>query len=238
MLSRWGSPTVWSRAQGRHSNIGVANMGGGIGTSVSKKRGVDAREVALGMVTQQKQVCDANTTDTFIEAARRVFDVLPDTATPGEVQMKMMEIAFGIDAERGVKWPRINPALYMEVGINWNIFPNTVILPNVTFCLGFRARPDGLNPDSCIFEVFNLERFPEGEEPKPENTFIEELTAEKWGLLFEQDFQNMPYVQKGMKADGAVLRPNPYWESSVINFRHALAGYMGNGGPETSGTEE
>jgi len=233
MLSRYGSPIVWSRAQGRHSNIGLdQTSGGGIGTSIGGKEGMDARETILGMVTQQMEICNANTTDTFIEAAKRLFDVLPATATPGEVQMKMMEIAWQIDAERGVEWPEIDLERFKEVGINWNIFPNTVILPNVTFCLGFRARPDGTNPDSCIFEAFNLERFPEGEEPKPEVEYLEEFTAEKWGLLLAQDFQNMPYVQKGMKADGLVLRPNPYWEESIINFRRALTGYMDYGGPE------
>lgn len=231
MLSRYGNPIVWSRSQGRHSNIGLA-QGGGIGTSVGAKEGIDARETALGMVKQQKEVCDANTTDTFIEAATRVFDELPETATSEEVMMKMMELAFLIDAERGVAWPEIDIERYFEVGINWNIFPNTIILPNVTFCLGFRARPDGTNPDSCIFEVFNLERFPEGEEPKVENVYLEELSEEKWGLLLAQDFQNMPFVQKGMKADGAVLRPHPYWEESVVNFRRALAEYMGYGGPD------
>lgn len=234
MLSRFGNARIWSRAVGLHSNIGQAQAGGGgIGTSVNSKEGLDPREAVLGAVKQQKEVCNANTTDTFIQAAEQLFDVLPSTASPQDVSMKLMELAYMIDAERGVAWPDIDPERFVEGGINWNIFPNTVILPNVTFCLGFRARPDGTNPDSCIFEVFNLERFPEGQEPKPAVEYPTDFSADSWGLLLAQDFENMPYVQKGLKADGLSLRPNPFWESSVVNFRRSLAHYMGYGGPET-----
>lgn len=234
MLSRWGEPTIWSGAQGRHSNLGhYGGAGGGIGTNVAGDENMDPREAALGTALQMKDVCDANTSETIIEAARRLMDVLPPSASPIEVSQKMMEIARSIDAERGVEWPEIDPERYLLAGINWNIFPNTIILPNATFCLGFRVRPDGYDPDSCIFEVFNLERFPEGEEPRPENRYIEDTSIESWGLLLSQDFSNMPFVQKGLKSDGLeVVRPNPFWELSIINFRRALAEYMGYGGPE------
>lgn len=214
MLSRWGTPTVWSGAQGKHSNLGQLGDGGaGIGTNIGAEGKIDPRKVALGVTLQMQEVCDANTTDTIIEAARRLPDVLPATASPLEVNIKMMETAREIDAERGVIWPELDPERFLLAGINWNVFPNTVILPNATFCLGFRARPDGYNPDSCIFEVFNLERFPEGEEPKPDNLYIDDFSEESWGLLLSQDFQNMPYVQKGLKSDGIeTLLPNPFWE--------------------------
>ncbi|WP_317932018.1 aromatic ring-hydroxylating dioxygenase subunit alpha [Halioxenophilus sp. WMMB6] len=233
MLSRYGNARIWSRAVGLHSNIGQAQAGGGgIGTSVNSKEGMDLRAAALGAVKQQKEVCNANTTDSFIAAAEKLFDVLPESASPTEVSTKLMEIAHQIDAERGVSWPEIDREKLIEGGINWNVFPNTIILPNVTFCLGFRARPDGTDPDSCLFEVFALERYPKGEEPKPEIEHEVEFTEERWGLLLAQDFGNMPNVQKGLKTDGLVLRPNPYWEASIINFQRSLAKYMGSGGPK------
>jgi phenylpropionate dioxygenase-like ring-hydroxylating dioxygenase large terminal subunit len=232
MLNHWGTPKIWSKAQGIHGNIGQ-EAGGGIGTGINSKEGMPPREVIRGAVKQQMEVCNANTTETFIQAAEQVYRELPDTATAEEVGLKLMEFAYIIDAGRGVEWPSIDLERYMEAGINWNVFPNTIILPNVTYCLGFRARPDGLNPDSCIFEVFNLERFPEGEIPKVENEYIEDHKDPRWGLLLQQDFSNMPFVQKGMKADGLKLTPNPYGEETVINFRRALASYMGYGGPES-----
>jgi nitrite reductase/ring-hydroxylating ferredoxin subunit len=225
MLSRWGDSKIWSRSQGLHGNIGK-DVGGGIGTSISNKEGLSPKEIVRGAIKQQMEICNANTTQTFIQAAEQVYNELPDSASPQEVSSKLMEFAFAIDAERGVDWPTIDPERYREAGINWNIFPNTIILPNVTYCLGFRARPDGLDPDSCIFEVFNLERFPEGERERVENVHIADHKDVRWGLLLQQDFSNMPYVQKGMKSDGLVLRPNPYAEETIINFRRSLSQYV------------
>jgi len=92
--------------------------------------------------------------------------------------------------------------------------------------------PNGYDPDSCIFEVAALERFPPGENPRAQNAFEPELTEEKWGLLFVQDFDNLPDVQRGMKASGnnGVI-PNPQMEKAVINFHRNLAAYMGTGAP-------
>ncbi len=231
---QYSSGKTWSRPQGKHGNMGSVDVSGGsIGTSVSKNIKMDARKLAAGAVLQQAETVGALTTDTFIAAAQQLEDVLPETATPEEVGMKMMELAWQIDAQRGIDWPLIDPAHAMEAGINWNVFPNTVLLPNVTFCLGFRVRPDGFNPDSCIFEVYNLERYPEGEEPKPEVEYITELTKEYWPLLIYQDFENMGEVQQGMKSDGlSAVLPNPFSERSVANFRRNLAEYMGRGAPE------
>jgi phenylpropionate dioxygenase-like ring-hydroxylating dioxygenase large terminal subunit len=42
-----------------------------------------------------------------------------------------------------------------------------------TFALCFRVRPQGYNPDRCIFEAFVLERFPERQEPNTEWVYAE-----------------------------------------------------------------
>lgn len=113
------------------------------------------------------------------------------------------------------------------------MFPNTIILHGITFILGYRARPNGFDPDSCIFEVFVLERFPEGQEPKPENVYQPDQSQEKWRLVLTQDFSNMGEVQKGIESWGfAGPRPNPVQEQAVINFHRTLATYMGSGAPE------
>ncbi len=233
---RYGAPKVWSHARGKHGQMGqISVSGGGIGTSVSDKQvaGRDVRKVVIGAIQQQRDTVGSLTTDTLIAASKRLLDVLPETATAPEVSMVFMQMAREMDAERGVIWPDIDPQHVNDAGINWSLFPNTVLLQNFTFCLGFRVRPDGYNPDSCIFEVYHLERYPEGEEPKPENVYEAEHTEEKWKLLIFQDIENMTEVQQGMKSDGiTVLRPNPFSENAVVNFRRVLAEYMGRAAPE------
>ena len=156
-----------------------------------------------------------------------------DEGDGGTVEAELFETAFMIDAERGVDWPPVDPDHMANVGINWHLFPNMVLLPNMTFCLGFRMRPDGFDPDSSIMEVFALERYPEGEEPQTAWEHKPERNAESWPLLIRQDFKNFAEIQQGMKSvsldDG--LSPNPVQEACVINFQRNLAAWMDRPAP-------
>ena len=69
-----------------------------------------------------------------------------------------------LEREMGVEWPSVDSLHMVNIGINWHAFPNLIVLANVTFSLGFRLRPDGYDPDSCINETFALEHYPQGQE--------------------------------------------------------------------------
>lgn len=231
-LMKFGATKSWSRAHGKHSVFGTGGDGGGTTTLLSKDK-VDARVMLADFMEHLYETVNANTTQTIVDAAKRLVDVLPEDASPAEVGAKMMELAYIADAERGVDWPAVDPKHFFESGIDWHVFPNTIILHGVTFILGYRARPNGLDPDSCIFEVYVLERYPEGEEPKPENVYQPDMSQENWRLVLSQDFANMGEVQKGVKSWGFPgARPNPVQEQSVMNFHRNLSEYMGRGGPE------
>ena len=96
----------------------------------------------------------------------------------------------------------------------------------------YRARPHGHDPDSCIFEVYILEHFPEGQEPKTEWVYEPDPTEEKWRLILSQDFLNIAEIQKGMKSRAyAGAMPSPKQEVPIIHFHRTLAKYMGTGAP-------
>lgn len=231
---RYGTGTTSSTAEGLHGRmIAVGTEGGGIGTAVGKVASLKPKDVPLAALRQAEKTVWANYTDTFITAAEQVANLMPDDATGAQVAMKLMEIARKIDADRGVEWPEIDPAHQAQVGINWHVFPNTIILPNVTFALCFRIRPDGFDPDSCITEIYTLERFPEGQEPKTEWILAQEKTEENWPLLLRQDFRMLGDVQLGLKSVALKgLLPNPDQEANVINFQRNLADYMEQCAPE------
>ena len=234
---RYGSGETASTAEGLHGRmVAVGTVGGGIGTSVGEVAALSPRQVPYEGLKQAKETVWANYTDTLIAAAEQVAKEMPDSATAAEVGAKLLEVAARIDAERGVIWPQIDPAHLGQVGINWHVFPNTIILPSFTNALCFRIRPDGFNPDSCITEIYTLERFPEGEEPRTEWKQAQELTEENWPLLVRQDFRMLADVQKGMKSVGINgLLPNPDQEANIINFHRNLAQYMGRCAPELLG---
>ncbi len=56
------------------------------------------------------------------------------------------------------------PKLAREVLNQWGgeifVFPNLLILPQAGNCMIYRVRPNGFDPDSCIFEIFSTKTYP------------------------------------------------------------------------------
>src|ERR1700761_8755915 len=80
--------------------------------------------------------------------------------------------------------------------------PNIIVIQGPTFALCYRARPDGADPNSCLFEVYVIERFPKGEEPRPDNIWTDIDDHEIWRKVLCQDFSNMAAVQRGIQSRG------------------------------------
>jgi hypothetical protein len=174
-------------------------------------------------------VNNASTTETLVNAAKRLVDELPEGTPAADVIKHWLASARADDAARGVIWPTITPEQMSEAGLAWSIFPNMSILQGITFALCYRARPYGDNPHQCIFESYAIERYPEGGEPKTQWVYADP-TAEKWGYVLSQDFSNMVAVQKGMRSRGfRGTLPNPHQERKVTNFHRNLVQYMGTG---------
>jgi phenylpropionate dioxygenase-like ring-hydroxylating dioxygenase large terminal subunit len=195
-------------------------------------KGADARRSTYELQNEiYTTVNFSSTTETLVNAARRLVDELPEGTPPQAVIKHWLAAAKADDAARGVTWPTITPDQMSEAGLAWSIFPNMTILQGVTFALCYRARPYGDDPNKCIFESFAMERYPQGQEPRTEWVYAEP-TAEKWGLVLSQDFSNMATVQKGIKSRGfRGTLPNPHQERKVTNFHRNLAKYMGTGAP-------
>lgn len=110
------------------------------------------------------------------------------------------------------------------------IFPNLLILPNMGNVMMYRSRPDGDNPDSCIFEIYSTTTYPAGETvPKAE---CEEMTdisdPEQFLLIPRQDMGNIPRIQKGLHAKAC----RQVWfashhEKMIINMHLELDRYLG-----------
>ncbi len=224
-LGQWGTNRWWCRTGGKHAWHGIGAPRGDAGD-------LDPR---VTMYELFKELWDTvgTTTETLVEAASRAKEELPAGAAPEEVAGFVMQSAAMADAERGVFWPQMSPEHYVECGLDWHVFPNSAILPGMTYALCYRARPHGYDPNSCIFEVYIIERYPEGEEPQTEWVYEPDPTEEKWRKILSQDFQNMPEVQHGIKSRGFKgPRPSPVQEVPVIHFHRTLAEYMGTGAPE------
>ena len=85
------------------------------------------------------------------------------------------------------------------------IYPGSAIL--------FRVRPNGLDPDSAIKDIWVLEwRPPDDARPMPERKWYPDWTAKDWGEISNQDYANLAEVQIGMESrgfEGAPPQPPP-----------------------------
>lgn len=110
------------------------------------------------------------------------------------------------------------------------IFPNLLILPNMGNVMMYRSRPDGDDPDSCIFEIFSTTTYPaEQAVPRAEcETMTDINDPEQFLLIPRQDMGNIPRIQKGLHAKAC----RQVWfaghhEKMIINMHLELDKYLG-----------
>ncbi|MGC6512491.1 MAG: aromatic ring-hydroxylating oxygenase subunit alpha [Parvibaculales bacterium] len=119
--------------------------------------------------------------------------------------------------------------------IVYNVFPNFApwggFMPNIVY----RWRP-WKDPDHCLMEVRILTRVPPGQE-RPRSPQMKFLSVDqKWteaeelgtlGDVFEQDMDNLPYVQEGLKASkNRQVQLGDYQEIRIRQFHNTLQKYL------------
>jgi nitrite reductase/ring-hydroxylating ferredoxin subunit len=238
-FNKFGTFRGWAKAQGKHSNIGYDAPKDLSETKSKIRLGTgDPRISTAEMQVYTLEETNATTTKTLVEAAKRLADELPEGTPPDQVLSHWLSAARSDDAARGVIWPTIDPEHLAKSGTAWQIFPNFQIGQGLTTALCYSARPNGYDPDSCIFEAACYELYPEGQEPQTEWEHLE-AGDPGWRTVFPQDFSNMAAVQRGMKSLGFTgTKPNPYMERSTANLHRNLAEYMGTGAPRDIAKEQ
>jgi phenylpropionate dioxygenase-like ring-hydroxylating dioxygenase large terminal subunit len=163
-----------------------------------------------------------------LQAARRVKQ-LPDGMSDAEVMGKWMQFHREEMEAEGAKWAdKLTPEFLATVPTFHHVFPNTSMVPVLDGALWHRMRPNGPNPESAIWDIWCLERFPPGKEPGAKTEYFPNPEAFKGRNPFlEEDFSNMIAVQKGMLSRGYHGgRTNPLQELTVSNFHKYLYDYL------------
>jgi phenylpropionate dioxygenase-like ring-hydroxylating dioxygenase large terminal subunit len=222
---------TYSEAIGMHGMFGSAESGYPFLPSrrLGRPEPTDLRPLAAGFYADIKNTLDAMLTDGTIAAAQRVAE-MPENTPPDEMLGALFTYMVEEEEKSGRGWPAITPEQMGKAGADWHIFPNMIFLQQPTSLLGYRARPMPGDPDKCIFDIYALERYAPGTEPRDVRvqTCDDLLSVEDWGLILVQDFGNMAAIQSGMKSRGfRGARPNPRQEKAVSNFHRALRRFMG-----------
>jgi phenylpropionate dioxygenase-like ring-hydroxylating dioxygenase large terminal subunit len=151
-LVKYADFYVWSQSDGRHSHHGFKERDPDLNnaennTIVRTGKGADPRVSIAALQEEVFRTVNASATQTFVDAAARLVDELPEGTPAEKVMAHFLESARCDDAARGVIWPNVDPEHYAMCGIAWHVFPNLSISHGYTFALCYRVRPHGYDPD-------------------------------------------------------------------------------------------
>lgn len=213
---------------GRHSMFGypTARPLGAPSARTGQPMPEDLRPGLVGVMRELDRTLKAMFSERSTQATGRLMSEVPPGAPPLEVLSKAVEFQREAAIASGAGWPSLSFEQMGRAGADWHVFPNLVYLQTADAAIVYRARPQGDDPDRCVFDIWSLVRYAPGAEPALKREFYPDPAAnpvEDFGLVLSQDFQNMGEVQKGMHSIGFTgSRTNPLQESTIVNFHRAL----------------
>jgi Rieske 2Fe-2S family protein len=164
----------------------------------------EPKKAAVEMLRIQQMISLAHQDDVdFVEAMDDVPGDVPSVQFFTDVRRK-------VGAAGGVDYSHI-PDEDMTAAIDYCIYPNMVGPISAGNWILFRFRPNGNDPDTCLYDVMFLHRFGDGETvPKVEQEFYPKWEDhDGWGPTIGQDLSNMGHVQAGLhQASFKALRLN------------------------------
>lgn len=106
------------------------------------------------------------------------------------------------------------------------IFPGLVFNTHAGGFLLFRVRPDWTTPDRCQFDIYRF-GLPDGDAPvaPAAKVSVPEGVA-SFGRVLDQDFSNLPGVQRGLHSDGLDFVTLSAQEVRIVALHAAIDGYL------------
>lgn len=231
LLPQQGEDYTQSYAHGKHSHFGYWDATVPLGVPsprLKKEAPKDVRPGVIEFFRQMEETFGAIFTDRDYDAAKRLMDECPPDADA--MTVFGMAVQFGMEAaeREGCGYPpNLTPEAMYKAGTDWHVFPNCVTLPYFDGAVWYRARPDGDDPNKCVFNVYSLKRYGPGQEPGAKVEVHTDIEGKSFGLIVDQDIANMTRVQKGMKSRGfRYALPNPVQEIEISNFHKVLEEYV------------
>lgn len=189
----------------------------------------DYRNFVLDFVETFNRDLKAMVTERNYEASQRLRTEVSADAPAAEVIGKWVQFQIEAAQADGSGWPQeLTPEYIDRSKLDWHVFPNTIFLHGfVDGVLWYRARPNGSDPESCIFDVWSLQRYGPGKAPPLRREFYADWRDGDFPLIFTQDFANVAAVQKGLKSRGfGGARTNPVQERAITNFHRTLRKFL------------
>ena len=165
-----------------------------------------------------------------VEIARQFSDVpLPADPVQGIMAWYSMvnEAITKQLRERGEDVPDLNQvAVSHPIEAVSYLFPHYFLLTYFTSMSSYRIRP--LGPESCLFEIWSLTQFPEGQEPEPPlDPIVLPYDSQDFPQIPRQDYSNIPIQQKGLHSEGFdFMRLSHDVEGLIGNYQRVIDCYL------------
>lgn len=121
--------------------------------------------------------------------------------------------------------------------LQYFLFPNIVMFRSTAVPIVYRSRPNGDDPNTCVFEMILVTRIPKGEErPEPAQVFhmgdLQYSDCKEFppyfARLFDQDVSNLRAQQEGFNASvTGVVELSRYQEVRIRHLHQTLDSYVG-----------
>jgi phenylpropionate dioxygenase-like ring-hydroxylating dioxygenase large terminal subunit len=209
---------------GGHSHYGIPLTAG---KEATLPTGVDERELFHRYVSYTIDQIGAM----YTEKDRHITAQLLHREVPkgSSIGAEYAKELYAYAARVGIELPVLGLEELSHLGGNF-VFPHFFCLPTVGNCLAYRARPNGLDPDSTLFDVWSLTLLPGGEKPRYETRRVDWRDREQVGRVLHQDFTNLVEVAAGMRTRGfRGLRLNRRQEIGILNMHREIDRYLRSG---------
>lgn len=189
----------------------------------------DFRNYILNFVETFNRDLKAMVTERNYRATQRLRTEVAADASPMEVMTRWVQFQIEAAHADGSGWPDgLTPEYIDQSKLDWHMFPNTVFLHGfVDGVLWYRARPNGHDPETAIFDVWSLQRYGPGAAPALQREFHPNWEDGDWPLIFRQDFANIGAVQRGLHSRGFPgARTSPVQERAITHFHRTLRRFL------------
>ena len=231
LLAVTGDDRTRSKTLGKHSHFGFWEATRPLGQPSPRLKDAacdDPREGVMDFFQIMEDQLAAIFTDRDCEAAQTLKEHAPADIDPAMAFGTAVELGRAAAEADGAGYPEnLSFDKFFETGADLHLFPNMVVLPYFDGALWYRARPNGDDPDTCLYDIWSLKRYAPGDEPPLERREVDVLGGEGVCEILDQDIANMSHVQRGMKSRAfKAARPNPVQEVMVSHFHKTLESYL------------
>ena len=152
---------------------------------------------------------------------------IPEDSTFGA---ELVRAVYEYAAAAGIALPPPEPSALARWGGVFFVFPNYFVLPQYGNALLYRSRPNGSDPESCLFDVWSVS-LPEAgavaARPTAEGPYAPD-DADHWPRIPLQDFSNIGRQQRGLHSRSVTaLRLSHTYEGGITAMHRELDRYLG-----------